>query len=160
MERLQEPRAEDALRLLRAVGVSDVVARSEEALPLQARFTEERIYAVPAGEAAAPVPPGTAAPTLWSADGITLDLGEARPVERIGFEVGEADWIARPRVAVSIDKRTWTAVEATASLADATLSSMKDPRHGLGEVRFAPQTARYFRLDRRLPARPGPLQAR
>ena len=61
---------------------------------------------------------------------------------------------------MSIDKKAWTSVDATASLADATLSLMKDPRHGLGEVRFAPQTARYFRLDPRLPARPGPLQAR
>jgi hypothetical protein len=159
MELLQEPLGEDALRLLRAVGVSDVVARSDEALPLQARFTEERIYAVPAGAAAAPVSPGTASPTLWSADGITLDLGEARPVERVAFEVSDADWIARPRVAVAVDTQTWTEVEATASLADATLSLIKDPRHGRGEVRFAPQTARYVRLDRRLPARPGTLGA-
>jgi len=160
MELLQEPLAEDALRLLRAVGVRDVVARSDEALPLQARFAEERIYAVPAGPAATAVSPGPAAPTLWSADGITLDLGAARPVERIAFEVSEADWVPRPRVSVSIDNRTWTEVEATASLADATLSLMKDPRHGQGEVSFAPQQARYFRLDPRLPARPGPLQAR
>jgi hypothetical protein len=49
-------------------------------------------------------------------------------------------------------------VEATASLADATLSLMKDPRHGRGEVRFAPQTARFLRLDPRLPARAGILE--
>jgi hypothetical protein len=160
MELLQEPLAEDALRLLRAVGVSDVVARSDEALPLRARFAEERIYEVPAGAAATAVSLGTAAPTLWSADAITLDLGEPRPVERVAFEVSEADWIARPRVAVSLDNQTWTEVEATASLADATLSLMKDPRHGHGEVRFTAQTARYVRLEPRLPARPGPLQAR
>jgi len=160
MELLQEPLGTDALRLLRAVGVSDVVARSDEGLPLRARFGEERIYAVPAGEAATPVSPGVASPTLWSAEGITLDLGDARPVDRVAFETSEADWIARPRVAVSIDKQTWTEVEARASLADATLSLVKDPRHGQGEVRFASQTARYVRLDPRLPARPGPLQAR
>jgi hypothetical protein len=37
---------------------------------------------------------------------------------------------------------------------------MKDPRRGQGEVSFTSQKARYFRLDPRLPARPGPLQAR
>ena len=160
MELLQEPLGVDGLRLLRAVGVSDVASRSDEPLPVQARFFEARIYAVPPGPAAVAVSPGGAAPTLWSADGIMLDLGESRPVERIGFELSEADWIPRPHLAVSIDKEAWTSVDATASLADATLSSMKDPRHGLGEVRFARQTARYFRLDPRLPARPGPLQAR
>ena len=160
MELLQEPLAEDALRLLRAVGVSDVVTRSDEELPLRARFPEERIYAVPAGAAATAVSPGTAVPTLWSSAGITLDLGEPRSVERVAFEVSEADWIARPRVSVSLDNQAWTEVEATASLADATLSLMKDPRHGQGEVSFALQKARYFRLDPRLPARPGPLQAR
>ncbi|HEY2945336.1 MAG TPA: hypothetical protein VGN09_23075 [Vicinamibacteria bacterium] len=160
MELLQEPLAEDALRLLRAVGVSDVVAGPDAALPVQARFAEKWIYAVPPGEAALPVSAGTASPTLWSAEGITLDLGEARPVERVAFELSEADWIARPRVALSIDHRMWTEVEATASLADATLSLMRDPRHGQGELRFAPVRARYLRLDPRLPARPGPLQVR
>jgi hypothetical protein len=159
MELLQAPLAEDALRLLRAIGVSDVVARSDEALPLQARFAEERIYAVPAGPAAATVSPGAATPTLWSAEGITVDLGEARSINRVTFELSEGDWLARPRLAVSLDQRTWTEVEATASLADATLSLIKDPRHGQGEVRFTPQTARYFRLDPRLPARPGLLDA-
>ena len=99
-------------------------------------------------------------PTLWSPEGVTLDLGEARPIDRVVFEPSEADWVARPRVAVSIDKETWTDVDAAASLADATLSLMEDPRHGRGELRFAPCTARYVRLDPRLPARPGALQAR
>jgi hypothetical protein len=159
MELLQEPLGEDALRLLRAVGVSDVVARTDQELPLAVRFGEDRIYGVPPGEAAVVVGPGQAAPTLWSVDGVTLDLGESRPVERVVFEASDADWVARPRLAVSVDKQAWTEVEATASLADATLSLMRDPRHGRGEVRFAPQTARYFRLDPRLPARPGTLEA-
>ena len=34
---------------------------------------------------------------------------------------------------------------------------MRDPRHGRGAVRFAPTTARYLRLDPRLPARPAAL---
>jgi hypothetical protein len=160
MELLQTPLGEDALRLMRAIGVSDVVARSDEALPLQARFAEERIYAVPAGPAAVPVSPGVPVPTLWSPEGITIDLGEARSIDRLAFELSEGDWRARPRLAVSVDTRTWTEVDATASLADATLSLMKDPRHGQGEVRFTPQMTRYLRLDRRLPARPGVLQAR
>jgi hypothetical protein len=63
-------------------------------------------------------------------------------------------------VALSIDHRMWTEMEAAASLADATLSLMRDPRHGQGELRFAPVRARYLRLDPRLPARPGPLQVR
>lgn len=158
MELLQEPLGPDALRLLRAVGVSEVASRSDEPLPVRARFFEARIYAVPPGPAAAPVPPGGLAPTLWSGEGITLDLGEARPVDRVAFELSEADWRARPRVAVSTDNKTWTEVEATASLADATLSLMKDPRHGHGEVRFALQNARYVRLDPRLPARSGALE--
>jgi len=160
MELLQEPLGGDALRLLRAVGVSDVASRSDEPLPVQARFFEARIYAVPSGPAAAPVPAGVPASTLWSAEGITLDLGEARPVGRVAFELSEADWLARPRLAVSVDKEAWTEVEATASLADATLSLIRDPRHGQGEVRFERRAARYVRLDPRLPARPGALQAR
>ena len=113
---------------------------------------------MPRGAPAAADAPGAAAPTLWSAAGVLVDLGEARLVDRVTFEVSDADWVARPRVAVSLDKQAWVDVEATASLADATLSLMRDPRHGRGEVRFAPQTARYFRFDPRLPARPGILE--
>jgi len=158
MELLQEPLGE-ALRLLRAVGVSDVVSTSDLPLPVEARFFEARIYAVPRGPEAVPVPAAEAGPTVWSSEGITLDLGAPRSVGRIAFELSDADWIARPRVAVSTDRETWTEVEATASLADATLSLMRDPRHGRGEVRFALQNARYVRLDPRLPARPGALEA-
>jgi hypothetical protein len=158
MELLQEPLGDDALRLLRAVDVRDVVARRDEALPLAVRFGEDRIYGVPPGEAATVVGAGGPAPTLWSAEGLLLDLGEARLVERVAFEVSDADWVARPRVAVSLDHQSWTDVEATASLADATLSLMRDPRHGRGEVRFAATNARYIRLDPRLPARPAALE--
>jgi len=149
MELLQEPLGEDALRWLRAVDVRDVVVSGAD-----------RIDTVPPGDAAAVVGPGTPAPTVWSAEAVIVDLGEPRPVERVVFEVGDADWIARPRVAVSPEGQTWADVEATASLADATLSLMSDPRHGRGEVRFAPQTARFIRLNARLPARAGTLEFR
>jgi hypothetical protein len=158
MELLQEPLGDDALRLLRAVDVRDVVSRAEPALPLAVRLGEDGIYGVPAGDAAAVVEPGTPAPTLWSADGVLVDLGEARPVERVVFEVSDADWVARPRISVSVDKQSWTDVEGAASLADATLSLIKDPRRGRGEVRFASQTARFLRLDPRLPIRAGMLE--
>jgi hypothetical protein len=158
MELLQEPLGDDALRLLRAADVRDVVARSDEALPPAIRFGEDRIYGVPAGESATAVASGEAAPTLWTNDGAILDLGAPRSIDRVVFELSDADWVARPRVEISVDKQTWTELEATASLADATLSLMKDPRHGRGEVRFPLQTARYVRLDPRLPARPGTLE--
>ena len=74
------------------------------------------------------------------------------------FELSESPWIAAPRVESSIDGTAWTRVIATASLADATLSLMRDPRHGRGAVRFAPTRGRYLRLDPRLPARAGPLE--
>src|SRR5262249_13646008 len=102
----------------------------------------------------------TPAPTLWSTEAVVIDLGEPRLVERVVFEVSDADWVARPRVAVSTDGRAWMEVDATASLADATLSLMTDPQHGRGEVRFAPQTARFIRLNARLPARAGTLEFR
>jgi F5/8 type C domain-containing protein len=159
MELLQEPLGSEALRLLRAVGVSEVVSTSDLPLPVEARFFEAKIYAVPSGPAAAPVAFGDAVPSVWSSEGITIDLGEPRVVGRVAFELSDADWIERPRVAVSTDKQTWTEVDATASLADATLSLMRDPRHGRGEVSFAPQDARYVRLDARLPARAGALEA-
>src|SRR5262249_31070357 len=88
MELLQQPLGDDALRLLRAVGVRAVVT------------PDGRIDAVPSGDAAADVGPGTPAPTLWSTEAVVIDLGEPRLVERVVFEVSDADWVARPRVAV------------------------------------------------------------
>jgi hypothetical protein len=54
-------------------------------------------------------------------------------------------------VQTSIDGRSWERVEASASLADATLSLMRDPKHGRGEVRFPAREVRFVRLDPRLP---------
>ena len=52
----------------------------------------------------------------------------------------------------------WEPVDAQASLADATLSLYRDPRHARGEVRFALREVRLFRLDPGLPARRGTLE--
>src|SRR5207245_439073 len=72
-------------------------------------------------------------PTLWSREALLVDLGRTASVSRVTFELSEAAWVARPWVEVSPDGRTWTAVPGSASLADATLSRMRDPRHALGD---------------------------
>jgi hypothetical protein len=157
MELLEPPPNEEAARLLRAVGVRHVVIRADTGWPEKARFGEERIVEIPAGGGALPVTGGTPQATLWTAEGIVVDTGRPTLMGGVAFELSEAPWIAAPRVESSDDGATWTALPAAASLADATLSLMRDPRHGRGAVRFAPVTARYLRLDRRLPARPTAL---
>jgi hypothetical protein len=160
MELLAEsPLSEDARWLLQALEVRQVVSREPQPLPVLAQFGEERIYGLAAGAPLAPASTlGDFAPTLWSPEGTALDLGTARTVSGVAFEVSDAPWVARPRVTLSVDGRQWQAVSATASLAEATLSLYRDPRHGLGFVRFAPATARLVRLDAGLPARPGALR--
>jgi hypothetical protein len=74
--------------------------------------------------------------------------------------LSDAEWVENPLVETSADGLAWTPVEATASLADATLSLYRSPTGGRGEVRFAPVTARFLRLDPRIPARPEPLEVR
>ena len=101
---------------------------------------------------AEPVALGTLIPAVWSKDGVVVDLGEVRPVSRISFELNDAPWIAAPRLEVSTDGRSWEAQPSRASLADATLSSMREPRHGRGELRFDRVQTRFLRLDPRLPA--------
>jgi hypothetical protein len=157
MELLEGPVGEDALRFLRSVDVRHVVSRDEREWPLLARFGEERIYAVPEGERAQLVTQGAAVPALWDARGALIDLGEPRLVGRIACELGDAPWIARPRLALSQDGVRWDEVEARASLADATLSLYRDPIHGRGVLRLAPREARFLRLDPRLPCRAGLL---
>jgi hypothetical protein len=114
---------------------------------------------VPPGEAAAPPAPGKPAASLWSRAGVLIDLGEPKPIGGVSFELGEQRWIERPLLEVSEDGGRWERVEARASLADAVVSLTKDPRRGRGEVRFPPRSARYVRLDPRLPLRPGPIEA-
>jgi hypothetical protein len=156
-ELLEGPLGDDALRFLRAVDVRHLVSREDRPLPLAARFGEERIYAVPPGDAARAVEPGSAVPALWGAGPALVDLGKVQSVAAIAFELSDARWVERPRIEVSIDGRSWTAVAAEARLADAILSLIRDPRHGRGEVRLAGVPTRYLRLDPRLPARPGLL---
>jgi hypothetical protein len=155
MELLQPPLGAEALRYLRAVDVRDVVSRAEQALPLVATLGDERVYGVPAGDSArAPRRAALTGPTAWGPDGIVVDTGASRALHRVTFEVGDQDWIAAPWVDVSADGVTWERVTAAASLADAVVSLGEDPPHGLGEVRFAPRTARWLRVDPRVPARP------
>jgi hypothetical protein len=97
-------------------------------------------------------------PTLWTPEGLVIDTGRTSLVQGVAFELDESPWIASPRVEVSPDGRAWTEVRAHASLADATLSLLRDPRRGRGAVVFAPTAARYLRLDPRLPARAEPLE--
>jgi hypothetical protein len=155
MELLQPPLGAEALRYLRAVGVRDVVSRTDEPLPLLAAFGGERVYGVPDGEkASAPVPGILTGPTAWGRDGIVVDTGASRTIRRVTFEIGDAEWIANPWVDVSADGVTWERLVAEASLADAVVSLGQDPRHGRGEVLLAARTARWVRLDPRVPARP------
>lgn len=156
MELLNERLDEDALRFLRAAGVTEVVARRETALPQLARFGDERIYAVPAGAAAEVPPTAPLRSTLWSANSVRADLGQPALVSRLTFEPSSGPWRPRPTIRVSLDGRDWAAVEARSSLADATLALMRDPRHGRGELRFAPQRVRYLELTAALPV-PGTL---
>jgi hypothetical protein len=155
MELLQAPLGAEALRYLRAVGVRDVVSRAEQSLPLAATFGEERIYTVPDGASAtAPAPGALIGPTAWGRDGIVIDTGASRTIRRVTFEIGDDEWIAAPRVDVSDDGVTWERIPAAASLADAVVALVQDPPHGRGEVRFGPRTARWVRIDPRVPARP------
>jgi hypothetical protein len=98
--------------------------------------------------------------TRWTSDGVVLDLGAPRLVAAVGFEPSEEPWVWAPMVSVSADGVAWRPIAATASLADATLALLRDPRHGRGEVAFGPVTARLVRLPVALPARPGTLTVR
>jgi hypothetical protein len=160
MELLTAPAGEEALRLLRAVDVRHVVSRESLPLPVAFAGAEERVYEVPSGPVAAVPLPGEAVPTVWTEAGVIADLGAPRPVESVVFEVSDAPWVDAPAVEVSTDGVSWTPVAARASLADATLSLLRDPRHGLGEVTFPRVTARLVRVPLAVPARPGLLRAR
>jgi hypothetical protein len=155
MELLQPPIGEEALRFLRAAGVREVVSRDDVGLPVLAAFEGERVFAVPGGVAAEVVRPAAhTGPTAWTAEGAVVDLGAPRTIGRAVFEVADGEWVAEPRIEVSDDGASWRRVHAVASLADAVASLYADPKSGRGEVRFAPSTARWIRLDPRVPARP------
>ncbi len=155
-ELLEDALTPDALRYLRAVGVTHVVTRDERDLPLAARFGDERVWSVPPGEAARVPARGRPVAALWSDAGVSIDLGTERDVARVGFELSDAPWLRRPRVWASPDGARWSAVAASASLADATLALTREPRDAPGEIRLACR-ARFLRIERTLPARPGLL---
>jgi hypothetical protein len=153
-----QPLDDEALRFLRAVDVRHVVSDETLPLPVAAAFEEETVYAVPDGPEASVVQAGEPVPTRWDAAWATVDLGAVQRVSGLVFELGDGPWPERPRVAVSRDGKEWEEIEARASLADATLSLYRDPRHARAALRFAPQEARMLRIDRGLPVRPGALE--
>jgi len=159
MEQLDGPIGPDAFRLLRGLGVRQLVLREDPGLPLVARFAERAIYELPEGPVARPVAAAPPRPSMAAPSGFVIDMGSEQSVSRLVFELSESPWIAAPTVEGSTDGRSWTTLDAQADLADAVLSLYADPRHGLGEVRFSPQRLRFLRLDRRLPARPGTFGA-
>jgi hypothetical protein len=163
MELLEHGLDEESLRFLRAVDVRHVVGpRPEAGVPAGLRevadFERERVLELSPGAVASAVRPGDAVATLWSSAGVVLTLAEPRRIGRVAFELSDAEWRARPTVEASLDGLAWETVEATASLADATLSLYRDPRHARGEIRFAPRELRVLRVDARLPARGGVLE--
>jgi hypothetical protein len=147
----------EALRLLRATGVTEVVSEVSLPLPVESRAGRETVYAVPPGEAAREVPRGTPVPSLWGPHGIVADLGQAAPVSGVVFELGDGPWEAAPEVALSEDGISWTRVPAKASLADAALGLSRDPQGARGEIRFERGRARFVRLDPGVPAADGIL---
>jgi hypothetical protein len=149
---------DEALRFLRAVDVGEVVSRVPQDLPVAASFEGETVYTVPPGPAAQVVEPGDPQTTLWTSEAAIVDLGGVRNIHEIVFLVGDAPWPRHPQVAVSRDGEEWETVEATASVADATLSLYRNPREGRGAVRFAPREVRFVRIDRSLPMREGTLE--
>jgi hypothetical protein len=165
MELLEHGPDEESLRFLRAVGVRHVTQPAAQEPPGAgglrevAVFEHERVLELLAGPVAQVVAPGDAVATRWSPRGLVLALGEPRRIERVLFELSDAPWVARPLVEASLDGVGWEALDASASLADATLSLYRDPKHARGEVRFAPRELRFLRLDARLPARGGALEA-
>jgi hypothetical protein len=160
MELLAAPAGEETLRLLRAIDVRHAVTREALAWPVVFASGDQRVYEVPSGPVAAVPQAGEAVPTVWTSAGVIADLGAARPVEAVVFEVSDAPWVDAPAVEVSSDGLAWTPVAARASLADATLSLLRDPRHGVGEVTFTRVTARFVRLPLAVPARSGRLWVR
>jgi hypothetical protein len=163
MELLEHGLDEESLRFLRAVDVRHVVGpRPEAGVPAGLRevaaLGRERVLELSPGAVASAVRPGDAVATLWSSAGVVLTLAEPRRIGRVTFELSDAEWRARPTVEASLDGLAWETVEATASLADATLSLYRDPRHARGEIRFAPRELRVLRVDARLPARGGVLE--
>ncbi|HVO11505.1 MAG TPA: PA14 domain-containing protein [Vicinamibacteria bacterium] len=165
MELFANGLGDEGLRFLRAVGVTDVVLDgSSPAAALRpgvrevASFPDERVAEVVPGDLATVVGPGDPVATRWTPAGVVVVLPQPRDLERVVFELSDGEWVTRPRLEVSDDGLSWHVVDATASLADATLSLYRNPTRGRGAIRFAPVTTRFLRLDARLPARPGAVE--
>jgi hypothetical protein len=158
LDLLGGPLDEEGKRFLRAVGVRHVVAEDGGGLPMVADFGRDRVFEVTPGPAAREVQAGEPAPTRWTADGALVDLGAPRRVSGVVFELGHGSWPDRPRVRSSRDGQAWDDVEAELSLADATLSLYRDPRHGRAALRFALREARFLRVGREVPLRSGALE--
>ncbi len=162
MELLEHGLDHEALRFLRAVGVRHVVAPPGRPAPPGTRelagLTSQRVLELEPGPKAAVVSPAEPAATCWSPSGIVLSLPEARRIGRIAFALSDAAWMAHAPLEASLDGASWEPFEATASLADATLSLYQDPRVGRGELRFAPRPIRFLRIPASLPARGGALE--
>lgn len=153
---LEEPAAPDSLRLLRGLGVTELVAREPLPLPMLARFEEQRVYAVPPGVAARACPaPDRPAPALWTSGAATLDLGRSQAFERVTFEIADALPETAPRVELSDDGASFRDAKARLDVAGAVMSLAASPRRGFAELRFdGLQRARFVRVSR-VPALPG-----
>jgi hypothetical protein len=123
-----------------------------------ATFERERVLELGEGPAAEAIHPADAVGTRWSSAGVLLTLPEPRPIGRVVFELSDAPWVAQPKLEASLDAVSWEELEASASLADATLSLYQDPKRARGEIRFAPRVVRFLRLTATLPARGGALE--
>jgi hypothetical protein len=146
-ETLEPADAPEALRYLRAIGVTHVVAAGKLALPPLATFETHTVFAVPAGEAAAPITPAQPAAVLVSGDAATLDLGAAAEVERLTFRPPDAPPANEARVQLSLDGRSWQDVDARLSLAATALSLAVDPARGQAELRWPRRRARFVRVE-------------
>lgn len=151
-ETLGDTAWDERLRLLRALGVTQVLARELLPLPLAARLDGQGVYDVPEGEAARVPQAGQALRLADAHLGWRVDLGEVRPVQGLVFELDDRPWVHRPVVKVSADGAEWLALPARASLADATWALYRDPARGRAALRFGAR-ARLIELPAELPLR-------
>jgi hypothetical protein len=112
-----------------------------------------RVYEVNPGDEARVILPGAPLVARATPQGTIVDLIRERRIDRLVFSLEHDPWITAPRLAHSLDGEAWTEIDASASLADATLSLYRRPRQGYGEIRFSAVFARFLRVDALLPVR-------